>query len=328
MLLIKTSLNLSAPAPLWRERCGSVLVVTLLILMSLAGLTLDLSDETVLSLSLSGFSRDKFVAGQAARSGARFALHLIASDADKDVDTLDEEWAKFTTVSLSEEIAEGPSLTGRIVDESGKLNVNSILNNEGEIDEKRKSQITRLFGIFGVGEEKAVPILDWLDKDDIERMDGAESYYYQGLEDPYPCGNGSFVTVRQIFLVKGLRDLAIKGGIEGKKVDDYLTIYSDGKININTASPEVLQSMSDKMDASLAEAIVAHRKTSIFRKPEDLQSVPGMNEVYSGVSPWVTVKSSAFSVFVESAWSGVTSVARGVAAREKDQVKFVYWQVQ
>jgi general secretion pathway protein K len=299
-----------------------VLVVTLLILMSLAGITLDLSDETVLSLSLSGFSRDKFLAGEGARSGARYALHLIASDTDKEVDSLDEEWAKFTTVSLSEGFAEEGAVTGRIVDESGKLNVNSILNDKGEIDENRKSQIIRLFGLLGIGEEKAAPVLDWLDKDDIERMDGAESHYYQELEDPYPCGNGSFLTLRQIFLVKGLSDLTIK------KVDDYLTIYSDGKININTASPEVLQSMSDKIDASLADAIVAHRKNRIFLKPEDFQSVPGMSEVYTGVSPWVSVKSSAFSVRMESSRAGVSSVARGVATREKDRVKFVYWQVQ
>ena len=306
------------------KRRGSVLILTLVIIMSLAGLTLDLSNQSGLSLALCGFSRDAFLARQAARAGVQVAMERLASDTDKEVDSLDEQWAEFGSMPMPDGLPEGIEVRGRILDESGKLNLNALLNEKGEIDEKMKARLARLFRALDVGEEKAAPILDWLDSDDIERMNGAESYYYQGLDAPHACSNGPFMTVGQISLVKGMGE-----PLSGKDVRDYVTVYGDGKVNINTASTEVLQSLSDKFDLRIAEAIVEHRKTSVFRIPEDLKKVPGMDDTtFSGVSSWVTVRSSAFSIEMEGACSGVTSAVRAVAQREKDGLRLIYWRVQ
>lgn len=306
------------------QRRGSVLIITLFVIMSLAGLTLDLSDESGISLTLCGISRDVFLARQAARGGVQVALDRLASDPDKEVDSLDEEWAGFSSMPLPESLPESTDLSGRILDESGKFNLNTLFNENGEIDEKGQARLKRFFRALEVGEEKAVPILDWLDRDDIERMNGAESYYYQGLKEPYSCANGPFMTTGQIMLVKGIEE-----SFSGRDVRDYFTIYTDGKININTASVEVLQTLGDRFDKEVAEAIVAYRKSTVFRNPADLSNVPGMNnDLLNGVTGWVTVKSSAFSIEMQSACSGVSSVARVVAAREKDGMRILYWRTQ
>jgi general secretion pathway protein K len=306
------------------ERRGSVLIITLMIIMSLAGLTLDLSDQSTISLSLCGFSRDSFLARQAARSGVQVALERIASDPDQEVDSLQEEWAAFSSVPLPETLPEELVVSGRIVDESGKLNLNTLLNPKGEIEEKDQRLLIRLFRALGIEEEKAAPLLDWLDKDEIERMGGAESYYYQDLQVPYASANGPLMTLDQIALVKGVAE-----SFQGKDLRDYVTLYSDGKVNINTAPVEVLQALSDKFDRSVAEAIVDYRKTDVFRKTEDLRKIHGMDEnLLSGVSEWVTVKSSAFSIEAVGSYSGVSSAVRAVARKEKDGMKLIYWRTQ
>lgn len=306
------------------KRRGSVLIITLVIIMSLAGLTMDLSDESGISLTFCSISRDVYLARQAARAGVQAALDRLFLDPDKEVDSLEEEWALFGPVPLPEALPEGMAVSGRISDESGKLNLNTLLDSKGGIDERGKARLTRLFRALEVGEQKADPILDWLDRDEIERMDGAESYYYQGLEEPHVCANGPFLTTSQIMLVKGIAE-----AFSGRDLQDYVTIHSDGKININTASAEVLQTLSEQFDQNVAEAVVAHRKTSVFHRPEDLKRVPGVNDgLYSGVSGWVTVRSSAFSIEMESSCSGVSAAVRAVAARERDKMKILYWRAQ
>jgi len=299
-----------------RER-GSILLITLLIVMTLVGLVVGFSDESVLSLTLSGYSRDVYRAREAARAGAHAALDRIALDPDRELDGLQDEWAGFEGVS-AEDLPEGVVVTGGIADEGGKLNMNLMVNAKGEIDEKRQAQFLRLFRTLGLDEGRAAPVLDWLDGDEIERMGGAESYYYQGLERPYASGNGPFLTMAQLRLVKGM-----SGWDAGK----YLTLYSDGKININTAPVEVLQCLSEKIDSALAEAIASHRGTEVFRRPEDVKRVPGMSdEVFNGVSPWVCVSSSAFSIRVNASVGDVSSGVTAVAVRDKDGVRVIYWQ--
>ena len=178
-----------------RER-GTALVLTLLIIITLAGLTLGFSGESGVELTLAGYMKDSTRAYQLARSGVDIALELLARDEDFEMDTFNEDWRQFGSIPLAEGIVEeGVSFSGGMVDENSKININLLRNSQGEIDEKREAQMRRLFRAMGVKEERLNPVLDWLDADDIERQDGAEGYFYQNLEEPYECANGPFLTV-------------------------------------------------------------------------------------------------------------------------------------
>jgi hypothetical protein len=61
-------------------------------------------------------------------------------------------------------------------------------------------------------------------------------------------------------------------------IRQYLTIYGDGKININEASPRVILSLSQKMSSPLAQSIVEQRKIKQFVS------------VYNSVRELITVK--------------------------------------
>ncbi|MEW6664423.1 MAG: type II secretion system minor pseudopilin GspK [Thermodesulfobacteriota bacterium] len=310
---------------------GSVLVVTLLVSMLLTTLAITFSEETGVELSLSGFFRDGNTAYEAARSGVQEVLAAMSQDKNREVDSLQEDWARLGTASLPLEPMQEVSLTVKVTDESGKLNLNRFLNERGEIDEGKARQLRRLFRILGLQEERAEPLLDWLDRDDIERMNGAESGHYGSLQPAYACPNGQLQCLEQVHLVKGLgrQDLAeIKFE---KDLRAFLTIYSDGKININTAPQEVLESLSDRMDASAAAAIIEYRKAGEFRQVNDLFNVPGVNQdVLSGTSQWLTVKSSALSIEAQGTYRDATCSVLAIAAWAKgsDRARLLYWQVR
>jgi general secretion pathway protein K len=316
------------PSPLKTER-GTALVLTLLIILTLAGLTLGFSGESGVELTLAGYTKDSTKAYHLVRSGVEIALEALAGNEDFDMDAFNDNWRKFGSIPSAEGLVEeGVSFHGGMVDENSKININLLRNRQGEIDEKREMQVRRLFKALGVKEERLNAVLDWLDADDIERQDGAEGYFYQNLEEPYECANGPFLTVSQVFLVRGMREFERFGEKKSKRIRDYLTIYSDGKININTAPKEVLESLGESMDSALAEAIVDYRKEESFESIEDLRKVPGMDDdVIAEISEWITVKSSIFSIEAHVNCNGAVATIRTVAQRQGGKAKLVYWQV-
>ncbi|MBF0203688.1 MAG: general secretion pathway protein GspK [Desulfamplus sp.] len=69
---------------------------------------------------------------------------------------------------------------------------------------------TTLKSIYGEDREQEADsftdaILDWLDPDDLIRLNGAEKAYYNEAYPPCDPGNSPFKSMSQIFLVKGFR---------------------------------------------------------------------------------------------------------------------------
>ncbi|MGE5840457.1 MAG: type II secretion system minor pseudopilin GspK [Deltaproteobacteria bacterium] len=311
---------------------GTALVLTLLIIITLAGLALGFSGESGVELTLAGYMKDSARAYQLARSGVDIALELLARDEDLETDSLNEDWSQLGGLSIAAAMMEqGVSFAGGMVDESGKININLLLNDQGEIDEKREAQLRRLFLALGVKEEVLNPLLDWLDADDIERQDGAEGFYYQNLEHPYECANGRFLTVGQIFMVRGMRQLERFGEEKEKKTRrllDYVTIYSEGKININTAPKEVLESLGESMDSALAESIMEFRKEESFESVEDLKKVAGVDQdLLDEIRELISVKSSTFSIEAHVNNGGAVASVKTVVRRQGNNAKLIYWQV-
>ncbi|MBU0504255.1 MAG: hypothetical protein ABH882_07095 [Candidatus Omnitrophota bacterium] len=140
----------------------------------------------------------------------------------------------------------------------------------GLVDEERKVNINtadagvlrRLFQLvlnFSEGEASglAYSIIDWRDSDNqlSDSARGAESAYYHSLKYPYSCKNSEFEILEEVLLIKGMsEDIS-------NKIKDYITIYGDGRVNINTASLEVLLALglSPKICADIIE----------FRKGKD-----------------------------------------------------------
>jgi len=307
---------------------GAALALTLLIITILAGLAIAFSDKARVDLSLAEFSRDGTHAYGLALAGQQMAFAIIERDADLKKDSLMEEWAKADLGAFPEDFLKGGSVTGRIVDESAKLNVNLLLDAEGKISEQAEKTLRRLFSLLGLKESVAAPVLDWLDKDDTTRFEGAERDYYESLDPPYLCANGPFLTVGQMFLVKGVREALSAPQQKEIRLHDYLTVYSDGMVNINTAPIEVIMSLDEAIDQGVAAAILEHREKEDFKNTEDLRHVAGIkNELYNRIRDAITVKSGAFSIETEGNYQTAHAGIRSVVLRRNGKTALIYWQV-
>jgi hypothetical protein len=83
--------------------------------------------------------------------------------------------------------------------ESAKLNVNTLLA-EGAEDQAA----ARLLALPGMTVDTADAILDWIDKDDQPRANGAEADYYAGLDPGYTPRNAPLADVDELLLVRGV----------------------------------------------------------------------------------------------------------------------------
>jgi general secretion pathway protein K len=142
-------------------------------------------------------------------------------------------------------------------------------------------------------------IMDWRDKDNLHRLNGAEDDYYLSLPQPYKCRNGDFTSVDELLLVRGVTPEIFYGGLK-----DMVSVYQDNeaesvrdegssevfdfnRININAASPRMLRSLPRMTDETV-QAVMKYREMRDFRSLTDLSLVVG-SEVFTGISPYITL---------------------------------------
>ncbi|RPI74670.1 MAG: hypothetical protein EHM45_17875 [Desulfobacteraceae bacterium] len=280
----------SAPTGASGEQ-GAILIITLLIIAALTALTLAFSEESRVELNLAQFSRETLQARQMAAAGFNLVLTEIDKPAEqkkKEFEETKRDWTQFGPLIFPDPLPDGITVEGRYLDESGKINLayfagllekrdtEKATDNEKKEVETIREQLKRFFKSLGLEEESENSSLvacleDWLDPEIDPNLEGAEDDYYLGLPNPYPCGDGPLLTIDQIYLVKGFEEL--KGNDENgqKKITDFLTIYGDerGRININSAPKEVLQSLSDNLNV---EAVIEYRQKNY--EITDINDVP------------------------------------------------------
>jgi general secretion pathway protein K len=228
------------------------------------------------------------------RSGVEYARWVLANslaDPTQPYDSLDQPWATGSGFlgPTNNPIAEvkNPFTLGhgtvswKITDLESKFNINSP---EPILQQVLPQALT----LIGVAPGAATPIvnsiLDWLDPDDQPHVEGAESRYYEGLTPPYIAKNGPIDDISELLLIQGVTPEIYYGGTSTNFQANYytrqlnpfgqgagsvptitvgltnlFTPLSDGKVNINTASAEVLQ-LIPGVDATVAEAIVSGRQ--------------------------------------------------------------------
>ncbi|MCK4648962.1 type II secretion system minor pseudopilin GspK [bacterium] len=304
---------------------GMALILTLVVITILAVLVLEFNYFMRVEAEISGNYRDSLKAYYLANSGVNFAYLLLRDDEDLSCDYLEEDWALAKSPLAMEEGA----VTFQIIDECGKINVNSLLGKKGKINEKKKAVLERLFEILEIDRGLVDVICDWIDKDDETRDFGVEDSYYSNLENPYPCKNSPLNTVDELFLLQDFNDEVFYGEEKERgSLDFYLTVYGDGKVNINTAPSIVLQSLHPDIDASLAREIVEYRKDTPFKKITDLKEIPGIDErLYNEISPHITIKSNFFSISSQGALGEARRRIKTILQREGKNLKIKYWRI-
>jgi len=166
-------------------------------------------------------------------------------------------------------------------------------------------------------------LLDWRDKDNLHRLNGAEDEYYSSLPRPYRCKNSNLEAVEELLLIKGMDEDIFYGNENKKGLRDYVTVYSlSGMLNINTAPRELLLSIPG-FSEELVETVIQYRKEQPIRNPAELQSLIG--GAYASVGRFLTVGDEG--TFRIEAFSGRgTSSLEAVVRLDSAGFKILYWK--
>lgn len=202
-----------------------------------------------------------------------------------------------------------------MTEESGLLNVNRLKDPNDRLDRKHIDRFLRLIDLVNAQQDSSerigyglVPsLIDWIDPDDevthlpfIQRENtGAESSHYEAQFPPCSCRNRPLDTLDDLLSVKGAGPEAIR------RLRPYLTCVGDGRININTAPKLVIQSLSERIDAALAQVILDRRERKPFDNVARLRDLPGMTDnVYRDIKDAITVQATDRFYRVTSQASG------------------------
>jgi len=179
-----------------------------------------------------------------------------------------------------------------ITDENGKINPNRIFGSEkGEIHTRLLEVYKRLFSVMGYTENLSDALLDWIDEDDIPRMSGAESTFYIASGFSYTPPNRPLYSPEEMLLIAGFTENIVFGNEEKKGLINFITSFSDGKINVNACQPEVLNALG--FSVADIEKITSERT----RRPIEERFLLEVNkEAYLNVRDIVVFKSSYFII--------------------------------
>ncbi|HXY37786.1 MAG TPA: hypothetical protein VEI07_26405 [Planctomycetaceae bacterium] len=176
-----------------------------------------------------------------------------------------------------------------LVDESGKLNLNSLIawQNNSSLNINDSTARNFLINLPYMTNDVADAILDFIDADDVARQYGVESDYYTTLSPPYHTANGPLQSLDELLLVKGVTPSLLYGedlnrngimdpgedlngdGYFDRGWSAYLTVSSaernlqqDGsaRININGQDlPALYDQLAGLLGTQQAQYIVAYR---------------------------------------------------------------------
>jgi hypothetical protein len=194
---------------------GAALMLALWALFLLSAMIISWALNIDSRLTLSGNANRTLEAEALACSGAEIAMHPSI---------------KAGSPNLRRKIDNRKSYEARVTGEGGRLNLNWILAGE---DPKRVEILRRYLANkdIDLNERNAMLdcLLDWVDPDDLERLNGAEA------TDDYRPPNAPFTRIDEMKRVKGWTDFTSRPHWE----DDF-TLNSSGPIDLAWASRDVL----------------------------------------------------------------------------------------
>ena len=327
------------PHPGVRSRAGIALIIVMISVTVLAllagGFAYSMRVETKLARNVNSEAELEWLG----RSGVEYARWILAEQLripGEPYDGLDQVWAggpggiattNSALMDVQKEVRLGNgSFTWKITDLERKFNINTA-------PEPILHQALTLMGV-DAGQMTSIAncILDWIDPDDNPRMQGAEKDYYQSLEPPYFCKNGPIDDMTELLLVKGITSELYWGGAAtnhfpaafqrrtsgfgaqpvmpefNSGLVDLFTPLSSGRVNINTASADVLQ-LIPGVNPIMAEAIVNGRGgeydgsglTGPFRGLGDMRRIPEVTlEASRTMAQFCDVRSRTFEVQVDA----------------------------
>ena len=228
-----------------------------------------------------------------AEAGAlRAFAELRKKDSTLNADALNDSWSSDEGMFKEVPLEQGAySVEYQYKEDGGEKTRYGLLDEERKVNLNKADVevMARLLQMTaGLGSEKstelAFAIFDWRDADSFFQHPeyGAEDDDYREMRLPFESKDGAFERTEELLLVKGMtREIF-------DKIKNFITIYPESNININTASKETL--LAYGLQENLADLILS------FRKGQDSQEGTTDDQVFYQSADVVPKLSQAFNL--------------------------------
>ena len=254
------------------KKQGAALLVSLWALIILALIVGSFSFQVALEGMLVSRKKKQFKAEMLARSGVDYARAIIEQNQrarELEIEALEDDPDQFMQSALY--VQRGLSTTTSItITNMGTFLVTiESAENGRNVNTLNRAQWIEIFEMANVPSTEWDSLIDcledWIDEGDLHGLNGAESDdpYYE--EQGYPVKNGPLDSVEELLLIKHWNESILYGKSADDRGDaiygiaDLLTVWGDGKVNLNSASTNVLLSYAEYEDWEL-EGVLESRK--------------------------------------------------------------------
>lgn len=248
----RTSVSVKSP------RNRGVALITAMLISALATIVAaNLAWESALDVRRTTMLLNRDQAIQVALGAESWVIGILHQDLeDSQTDHLGEIWA----TDLPGLPIEGGEVFGSVQDLQGRFNINNLIDDNGDIEQESLEQFQGLLNALGIDSRFAGIAADWLDTDlDASFPDGAEDSIYSGMLPPYRTANQAISSVSELAALEGMNKLTFDA------LEPHITALPGRvNVNVNTATPAVLQSLDENMTVADVEGLVAERESGGF----------------------------------------------------------------
>ncbi|MBN2702744.1 MAG: general secretion pathway protein GspK [Pontiellaceae bacterium] len=306
---------------------GAALLVVLGVLLILPLIVMSIAFDAKLEAQLISYKKKKLKAETLAYSGIEYAKAILAQQSqvsETDVEELGQEDRDgFMQMALYAQRGLSTSSTIYPGDSTNEMFTITIESAESgrNVNLLTRDQWMDIFEMANVPstqwEELIDCLTDWIDDNDLHELNGAESddEFYE--EQGYPVKNSQLDSVEELLLIKGWTpeilygSSAEDGSDEVFGIADILTVWGDGKVNINTAPTNTLLSFPEYEDWQLEDIMLARAGLDGEEGTLD-DGIQSLNEVSADTTNFK----------LESNYIKVTSI--GESSKTKYQVTAVF----
>jgi general secretion pathway protein K len=305
-----------------KDERGFALILTLIITALLVAVTTEFIHDVYVETSLQRNFADAQQASLIASSGALAAVKVLQiALGSQEYSSLQDGWAAPQVLE-----DERGSLRVSISEESGKLDLNSIVYPNGTLNEAKYGIAARLFEKLRLSQDLCDSIADWIDTDDSTRSGGAESGFYKALPTPYEAKNAPLDTYEELRMIAGFNDTILR------EINPYVTVYGESarstssKVNINTAPAELLAVLDEQMTDDLAGRIVEYRRQTPIKRPSEISKIPGMESIGIALQGKISVKGSVFRIQSRAQVRDTVRIIEAIVRVVDTQPTVLYWR--
>ena len=182
-----------------------------------------------------------------------FARQVLRRDAENgNVDHPREDWATL----LPPTVLDGGDLFGRLEDLQGRFNLNNLVDDNGPVAHQ-VALFQRLLAQLELPPDAVWSVVDWLDGDqEPSPAGGAEDLEYLRRDPAYRTAGRLLTSPSELLLINGF-DMAAY-----QRLAPHVTaLPGPAPLNVNTATPLLLEMLDQAIDPGLAEQLVEARGT-------------------------------------------------------------------